>query len=129
MHDSYKRKEQSRIFSLIFRFKVYKARISLVYGVGNVYRPIYNQVRGNFFTIKTKKSFLNFFKFILVCDKGPSIKDVRSQGRGGSYPMRTFCGQGGFFRRGCPHFSTQKKLRIFQNLWCVLTDKEGLIQC
>jgi len=57
--------------------------------------------------------------------KGPSIKDVRSQG-GGGCPVRTFCGQGGgvFFRCGRPHFLAQKH-QIFRNLGCARTDKEG----
>jgi len=33
-------------------------------------------------------------KFPKKCIKGPSIKDVRTQGEG-IYPVRTFCGQGG----------------------------------
>jgi len=48
------------------------------------------------------------------------MKNVRSQGGKEGFDQ---CGQGGVFRYGCPHF-LEKKLRIFQKLWCVRTDKE-----
>jgi len=38
--------------------------------------------------------------------------------------LRTFCGQGGSLRCGCPHFLMQKT-SDFQNLWCVRTEKGG----
>jgi len=57
--------------------------------------------------------------------KGPSIKDVRSQEGGGlSNTDGHFTDKKRFFRCGRPHFLV-KKLRIFRNLWCVLTDKGG----
>jgi len=47
----------------------------------------------------------------------------------GFCPVQAFCGQGWFFRCGCPHFFAWcKKLRIFRNLWCARrprTDKKS----
>jgi len=57
---------------------------------------------------------------------GLSIKDVRSQGRGGLSSADILQTKGGVFRCGCPYFSVQKHW-IFQNLWCVSMDKgEGV---
>jgi len=57
--------------------------------------------------------------------KGSSIKDVRSQGKGGlsSADILRIRGKR-FFRCRHPHF-LEKKLRIFRNLWCVCTVKGG----
>jgi len=42
---------------------------------------------------------------LFILHKGPSIKDVRSQGVLEIYPLRTFAGKGGgLFRCGRPHF-------------------------
>jgi len=44
-------------------------------------------------------------------------------------PVRTFCGQSGFFKYGRSHFLV-KKHRILKNLWCVPhVGGGGLIQC
>jgi len=59
--------------------------------------------------------------------KGPSIKDVRSQGgRGLSSADK---GEGGFFRCGRPHFLAKKR-RIFRDLWFFRTTRgRGSILC
>jgi len=48
---------------------------------------------------------------------GPSIKDVRSQEEG-VCPVRTFNGQGDFFRCGRPHFFAQKNPDISKFMVC-----------
>jgi len=55
-----------------------------------------------------------------ILNKGPSIKNVRSQG--GSWSSADiFRTRGrGFFRCGRPHFDSKK----LQNLWCVRMDRE-----
>jgi len=54
--------------------------------------------------------------------KGPSIQDVRSHGEG-----VVQCGQGGKGSSSDADVRTFwcKKLRIFRNLWCVRTGREG----
>jgi len=53
--------------------------------------------------------------------KGLSIKDVRSQWEVPSADI--FRSRKGVLQMRTPHILVQKKLRIFQNLWCVSTDK------
>jgi len=57
-----------------------------------------------------------------------SIKEVRSQG---VCQVRNFWGQrgGGSSTTDVLRTFWCKKLRIFWNLWCDRTDKEGLSQC
>jgi len=67
-------------------------------------------------------------------NKGPSIKDVRSQvGGEGVCLVWTFCEQGGrgFLQMRTSALFGEKKLRIFRNLWYVRTDKRewGSIFC
>jgi len=65
------------------------------------------------------------FKFVVWFDnttaRALSIKTSAARGEGVCL-VRTFCGQGGFFRCGHLHFLVQK-LRIFRTLWFVRTDK------
>jgi len=78
-----------------------------------------------------KKSLHRFFPVLIttIFRKKLSIKDVCSQEEG-VYPVRRFFGQGeGFMRTSAiflrrPHFFVQTR-RIFRNIWCVRTNKDG----
>jgi len=63
---------------------------------------------------------------------GPSIKDVRSQGGGEFVQCGHFSDKwGGGFSGADVRTFLSKKLRTFQNLWCVPhgQEKRGLSQC
>jgi len=64
------------------------------------------------------------------CCKGPSIKDVRSQGGRGFCPVRILRtrGEWGFFRRGRLHFLEQKTLDFSKFLVCP-HGQGGFSQC
>jgi len=73
------------------------------------------------FSIKIK---FNSYGSTTFRSKGPSIKDVRSQGReGGLSSANIFRIRGGrLFRCGRPHVFAQKT-SDFLNLWCIRADK------
>jgi len=59
-------------------------------------------------------------------NKGPSIKDVRTQGEGGFVQCGHFADKGrGVLQMRTSTLFDAKKLRIFWNLWSVRTDKGG----
>jgi len=66
----------------------------------------------------------------MFCEKGSSIKDVRSQGGGGFVQCGHFADKGGrgFFRCGRPHFLAQKNSNFSKFMLCP-HGKGGVVQC